>query len=143
MPQELLFELDDVRITPYVATFGGTSYQIASIGSVRVLPRRKRNPVAILVFLLGVGMLIAAIAGSRTTGMAEDYFSMAASSVAVMAAAFLLQLVWPRWLYGLILRTASGDVEALSSRNEEFVANVRQALEQAFVARARHAADAP
>jgi hypothetical protein len=27
MPQELLFELNGVRITPHIATFGGTSYQ--------------------------------------------------------------------------------------------------------------------
>src|SRR2546426_6785180 len=31
MPQELLFELDDVRVTPYIAQFGEISYQIASI----------------------------------------------------------------------------------------------------------------
>src|SRR4051812_37292127 len=28
MPQELLFELNGARVTPYIATFGGTSYQI-------------------------------------------------------------------------------------------------------------------
>jgi hypothetical protein len=31
-PQELLFELKDARVTPHIATFGGTSYQIANIG---------------------------------------------------------------------------------------------------------------
>jgi hypothetical protein len=36
MPQELLFELKDARVTPHIATFGGTSYQIASIGSVHM-----------------------------------------------------------------------------------------------------------
>jgi hypothetical protein len=30
MPQELLFELNGARVTPYIATFGGTSYQIAN-----------------------------------------------------------------------------------------------------------------
>jgi len=37
MSQELLFELDNVRVTPYLAQFGATSYQIASISSVRAL----------------------------------------------------------------------------------------------------------
>jgi hypothetical protein len=33
MPRQLLFELNDARVTPHIATFGGTSYQIATIGS--------------------------------------------------------------------------------------------------------------
>ncbi len=36
MPQKLLFELKGARVTPHIATFGGTSYQIANIGSVHV-----------------------------------------------------------------------------------------------------------
>lgn len=140
MPQELLFELNDVRITPHIATFGGTSYQIASIGSVHVVRRKKRNPVAVIVFLLGLGILVASIVASRTTGSAEDYFSTAATGVAVMVAAFLLQLVWPRRVYVLILKTSGGDVEALASRKEQLVSSVKQAVEQAFVARARQPA---
>ena len=81
MPQELLFELNNVRITPHIATFSGTSYQIASIGSVHVVRRKKRNPVAVFIFLLGIGTLVAAVVGSRTTGLAEDYFAMAATGV--------------------------------------------------------------
>jgi len=36
-----------------------------------------------------------------------------------------------------VLRTSSGDVDAVVSRNKEFVSNVRKAVEQAFVVRAR------
>jgi hypothetical protein len=143
MPQELLFELGDVRITPHIATFGDTSYQVANIGSLRVAQRRRRNPVAILVFLLGLGLIVAAIAASRSTGAADEYFSMAATGVAVMVAAFLLQVVWPRRTYVLVFKTSGGDVEALTSNDEEFVSNVKQALEQAFVARAARQADSP
>jgi len=140
MPQELLFELNDVRITPHIATFGGTSYQIASIGSVHVVRRKKRNPVAVIVFLLGLGILVASVVASRTTGSAEDYFSTAATGVAVMVAAFLLQLVWPRRVHVLILKTSGGDVEALASRKAQLVSSVKQAVEQAFVTRARQPA---
>lgn len=140
MPQELLFELNNVRITPHIATFSGTSYQIASIGSVHVARRKKRNPVAVFIFLLGIGTLVAAVVGSRTTGLAEDYFAMAATGVSIMVAALLLQLVWPRRMHVLILRTSSGDVDALTSRNKQFVSNVQQALEQAFIVRAREPA---
>jgi Family of unknown function (DUF6232) len=135
MPLELLFELDDVRITPHVAQFGGTSYQIASIGSVRVVRLRKRNPLAVIAFFLGLGLVAAAAAASRSQELAERYFPMAASGVGIVAAAFLLQLLWPRRAFMLILKTSSGNVEALTSRKKKFVFDVKQALEQAFIAR--------
>jgi hypothetical protein len=136
MPLELLFELDDVRITPHVAQFRGTSYQIASIGSVRVVRLRRRNPVAVIAFFLGLGLVAAAAAAaSRSQELAERYFPMAASGVGIVAAAFLLQLLWPRRAFMLILKTSSGNVEALTSRKKKFVFDVKQALEQAFIAR--------
>jgi hypothetical protein len=36
----------------------------------------------------------------------------------------------------LVLRTSSGDVDAIMSRNKEFVSNVQKAVEQAFAVRA-------
>ena len=74
MPQELLFELNSARVTPHVATFGGTAYQIATIGSVRVVRRKKYNPLAVITFLVGAGIVAAAIVKSRMTGQAEEYF---------------------------------------------------------------------
>ena len=136
MPQELLFELNGVRVTPHIATFGGTSYQIANIASVHVA-RRKYNPLAVIIFLLGLGILAAAIVKSHMTGLVEEYSSMAATGVAVMVASVLLQLIWPRRVYVLVLRTSSGEVDAVMSRNKEFVFNVQKAVEQAFVVRAR------
>jgi hypothetical protein len=137
MPRQLLFELNGVRIAPHIATFRGTSYQIANIGSVHVVQRRKYNPFAIIIFLVGLGILAAAIAKSRETGLAEEYFSMAATAVAVMAASLFLQLIWPRRVYVLVLRTSGGGVDAVISRDREFVFNVQKAIEQAFVVRAR------
>jgi Family of unknown function (DUF6232) len=137
MPQELLFELKDARVTPHVATFGGTSYQIANIGSVHVARRKKSNLLAVLIFLLGLGTLAAAMVKSRMTGLADEYFSMAATGLAVMLAALLLQLIWPGRVYVLVLRISSGDVDAVTSRNKEFVSNLQKAVEQAFVVRAR------
>ncbi len=75
MPQELLFELTGARVTPHIATFGGTSYQISNIGSVRVMQRKKYNPLAAIIFVLGLGILAAAIVKSRMTGLAEESFS--------------------------------------------------------------------
>src|SRR5262245_1725401 len=137
MPQELLFELRGARITPHIATFEGTSYQIANIGSVNVTRRNRLNPLAVLILFLGLGTLAAAIVKSRMTGLADEYFSMAVTGVAVMFAAVLLQLIWPGRVYVLILRTSSGDVDAVTSNNKDFVYNLQKAVEQAFIVRAR------
>ena len=137
MPQELLFGLNGARVTPHIATFGGTSYQIANIGSVHVARRKRSNPVAVIILFLGVCTVATAIVKSRMTGLADEYFSMAATGIAVMFAAFLLQLIWPGRVYVLILRTSGGDVDAVTSRNKEFVSNLQKAVEQAFFIRAR------
>jgi hypothetical protein len=136
MPQELLFQLDDVRVTPHIAQFGGTSYQIANIGSVRVVPLKKRNPVAVVVFFLGLGLLAVAILGPYGNDLAEAKSGVAIAGLGILLAACLLQLVWPRRVFMLILKTSSGDVEALTSRKKRFVFDVKQAVEQAFIARA-------
>jgi len=137
MPQELLFELNGARVTPHIATFGGTSYQISNIGSVRVMQRKKYNSLAVIIFVLGLGIVVAAMVKSRMTGLAEESFSMAATGIAVVIGSFLLQLIWPLRVCVLVLRTSSGEVDAIVSRNKEFVSNVQKAVEQAFVVRAR------
>ena len=137
MPQELLFELNGARVTPHIATFGGTSYQIANIGSVHVARRKRSNPVAVIILFLGLGTVATAIVKSRMTGLADEYFSMAATGIAVMFAALLLQLIWPGRVYVLILRTSGGDVDVVTSRNKEFVSKLQKAVEQAFFVRAR------
>jgi Family of unknown function (DUF6232) len=65
------------------------------------------------------------------------FISLIGGAVAVMLAALLLQLIWPGRVYVLILRTSSGDVDAVTSRDKEFVSNLQKAVEQAFVVRAR------
>jgi hypothetical protein len=96
MAGEPIFELGDVRITPYIAQFAGTSYQIASIGSVRVIRGRKLNRVAVIVFVLGIGLFVAAmVRSSGSPELAEANFPLAVSAVITMFAAYLLQLAWP------------------------------------------------
>ncbi len=95
------------------------------------MQRKRYNPLAVIIFVLGLGILAAAIVKSRMTGLAEESFSMAATGIAVVIGAFLLQL------YVLVLRTSGGDVDAVVSRNKEFVSNVQKAVEQAFAVRAR------
>src|SRR5436189_6290101 len=105
MAQELLFELDDVRITPYLAQFGDTSYQIASVSSVSVAQAKKISLVAIFVFLLGAGLFVAAILRSGNEQQADANFPVAVIAVGIIVLSLLVQLVVPRRVFKLILRT--------------------------------------
>src|SRR3984893_12460398 len=90
MAGEPIFELGDVRITPYIAQFAVTSYQIASIGSGRVFRGKRLNRVAVIVFLLGVGLFVAAmVRSSGSPELVEANFPLAVSAVIVMFAAYL------------------------------------------------------
>jgi hypothetical protein len=141
MPQELLFELEDVRITRYVAQFGGTSYQIRSISSVRATQGRRLSRIAMLVFLLGVGLFVFAIIRSDTQEHADANFPFGVAAVAIVVLSAFVQLFAPRRIYKLVLRTHGGDVEVLTSYRSKFILDVKQAVEEAFIAHA-HRSDA-
>jgi hypothetical protein len=136
MPQELLFELDDVRVTPYIVQFGPTSYQIASISSVRARQAKKLSWVAIFVLLLGIGLFIAAIFRSGSEEQAEANFLVAVTAVGITFFSLLIQIAWPRRVFKLVLRTHGGDVEVLTSGRSKFILDVKQAVETAFIAHA-------
>ena len=140
MAGEPIFELGDVRITPYIAQFAGTSYQIASIGSVRVIRGRKLNRVAVIVFVLGVGLFVAAmVRSSGSSELAEANFPLAVSAVIIIFGAYLLQLVWPRRVSRLLLKILMVWMwKSLASSQEQFVLDVKQAIEAAFIARPQH-----
>src|SRR5207244_10981301 len=66
------------------------------IGCVRCVCQKNDNTFPVITFLYGACIVAPTIVKSRMTGQAEEYFSMAATGVAVMVAAFLLQLIWAR-----------------------------------------------
>ena len=137
MSQELLFELDNVRVTPYLAQFGATSYQIASISSVRAIQSRKLSRIAIFVFFLGVALFVVAMARSGTEQRADANFSLAVIAAAIAFASVFVQLIIPRRIYKLMLRTHGRDVEVLTSTRSKFILDVKRAVEEAFIAHAR------
>jgi hypothetical protein len=131
MSQGLLFETDDVRITPYIGQFGATTYQIASIVSVRVVQLRRLNRIVVSAFFIGLALIVAA----ALITVPDTSFSVAVTGIGVIVAALLLQLFWPGVAFALVLQTSAGDVRAVTSRKKQFIFNVREAIEQAFVAR--------
>jgi hypothetical protein len=139
MTQQLLFESGDIRITATVAQFGGTSYQIANIGSVGITHQRTRRPVTVAIFILGALVLAGSLLSQHfemtATGAAWRSGQLTISGIVIMLGAVLLQLVWPGRRYLLIFKTSSGDIQALKSRKKDLVVRVKQAIEQAFIAR--------
>jgi len=136
MSQGPLFETDDVRITPYIGQFGATTYQIASIVSVRVVQLRRLNRIVVSAFFIGLALIVAA----ALITVPDTSFSVAVTGIGVIVAALLLQLFWPGVAFALVLKTSAGDVRALTSRKKQFIFNVREAIEQAFVARSSRSA---
>jgi Family of unknown function (DUF6232) len=143
MTQQLLFESGDIRITSTVAQFGGTSYQIATIGGVSISQHRTRRPVTVAIFILGAfivaGSLLSQHFEMTATGTAARSGQLILSGGVIMFGAVLLQLVWPGRRYLVIFKTARGDIEALRSRKKDLVVRVKQAIEQAFIARGAQA----
>ena len=134
-----LFDLDHVRITPHVAQFGETYYQMANVSSVRIAQGKKLSRLTILVFLLGVVLFIAAVLrSSGSEAQAEANFPLALVAVGIIFSSLLIQLILPRRNFKLILRTHGSDNEVLTSTRKQFILDVRQAVETAFIARAEH-----
>ena len=140
-----LLQVDDIVITSSVARFGNITFQIANIDSVSVESVRRMNSVALFSLFFGLGVFVSGIAliGYHSafshrgigTGLATYFFG---GALALAAVGLLVQLIWPRRCAKLVLKTSSGDVEALTSDDQVYVASVQKALEDAFAQRVSH-----
>jgi hypothetical protein len=89
-----------------VAQFAETYYRVASISSVRVAQGKKLSRLTIIVFLLGVGLLIAALLrSSGSEAQADANFPLAVAAFGVIFSSLLIQLILPRRIFKSILRT--------------------------------------
>jgi hypothetical protein len=118
-----------VQITPSIARFGDTSYQIANIGSVRIVAGRKFRPGFVLLFIAGIAMSIYAMLAD------EDARAVGIAGVCLVLMAAVLQAILPKKEYTVVLKTSSGDVEALHSLKRNYVSQVKAAIEDAFMVR--------
>ena len=136
MPQSL-FALKDARITPYIAQFGSTSYQIASISGIRASAGKRLSLPAVFMFLWGVGLFVVAMVTSGPEEQATANLPEALDAIGIVFFSFLIQLLFPRRVYNLILRTHGADVEVLASRKRKCILDVKQAVETALAAHAQ------
>ena len=140
MQGEILYARDGIEITPKVARFKNSSYQIANIDSVTVEKTSRMNFAAVVILCFGLGALLSGLVvksyffGFRLAVLDGDGSSYFLSiGIALGLVALIVQLIWPRWCHTLCLKTSSGNVVALVSDDEAQVSAVREALEKAFV----------
>jgi len=129
MAEEILFQSDYVTITPTVARFGNTSYQISNIGSVTVQFRCRLNVVVVFLAVLGFFAGFYAIVNKSST---LTWMLLLAIAILLWTLAFICQLEWPIREYTIALRTSSGDLQVLTTQNKDYFSKVHAAIKTAF-----------
>ncbi len=119
---EVLFRSGNIEITDSLAKFGNATYPIANIGSITIVEIPKSHGGAIFVVALIVGLVVSAGAGAGI-GAAVGFGSF----VLLMA---LVGKAPPT--HHLTLKTSSGDVTALETKDLRLVSDVKGAIETAF-----------
>ncbi len=115
-----------VRITGTRAIFGSTMYSMANLSSVRTLVKPPKRSGGIWTALVGV---VALVIGA-TTGV---------TVITVAGVVILLLGIFIAWMakgtYYVMISSASGESEALSSTDESYINSVTQALNEAIISR--------
>jgi hypothetical protein len=135
MAEDVLFRADNVEITPSVARLQNISYQIANIGSVWTTHTRTMNQNALGLIILSIILFLVAYI-VRQGPYAEYDLLTAIFAGAVFVAGMVLQNKRPVITYFLSFKTASGDIQALASRDYDYIMKVKEAIERAFSLRA-------
>ena len=122
--EEQIFAKGDVPVTKTLVRIGSVSYPVNGIGSVLVKPRTVSLGVLVLAVILA---LVGLSAFAQTDGVVGVILLLA------IAAAFC----WYAFSRPdvLVLRTASGDQNALSSKIGELMNSVKTAIEVAVAQR--------
>ncbi|MGI9408336.1 MAG: DUF6232 family protein [Hyphomicrobiaceae bacterium] len=122
--EELIYQIGDIIVSRTLARFGGISYPINGIGSVFV-----QKPNRIIYYAIGGALLVAGVFNVITSGGSDK-----AGAIPVIVGLGLLVIGFTR-TFNLVLRTASGDQQALKSRNAGKVINEKKAIEKAVALR--------
>jgi ABC-type bacteriocin/lantibiotic exporter with double-glycine peptidase domain len=120
----------DVVITRTVAKFGNTSYQIAAISSVSAQHRERLNWNFLSAgFLLIIAVLI--------IGYFEwaSWIQVGIAGGIIVALTIILSSAFPIRTATLVITTASGETQALTSGDIAGVEQVKLLIEDAFTAR--------
>ena len=130
MVERKRFSPKDVVITRTVAKFGNTSYQIAAISSVSAQHRESVNTI----FLSGGLLLIIAV---LVLGYFEwaSWIQVGIAGGVIAVITIILNSAFPIRTATLVLTTAGGETQALTSADIAGVEQVKLLIEDAFMAR--------
>ncbi len=130
MVERTPFSPKDVVITRTVAKFGNTSYQIAAVSSVSAQRQESVNRT----FLSAALLLIIAI---LVIGYFEwaSWMEVGIGGGLIVVSTIILCSALPIRTATLVLTTASGETQALTSRDIAGVEQVKLLIEDAFTAR--------
>ena len=100
--------------------------------------------MTVVIFLFGLLLLAATLLSGHfemkaAGGAALRSRELAWSGAGLIVGAGLLQLVWPGRKYLLVLKTTGGDVQAFVTHKKALMGRIKQAMEQAFIARSSRA----
>ena len=101
---------------------------------LRASEGKRLSWLAVFMFFWGVGLFVIAIATSGPEDHATANLPEALDAAGIVFFSFLIQLLFPRRVYNLILRTHGADVEVLASRQRKSILDVKQAVETALAA---------
>jgi ABC-type bacteriocin/lantibiotic exporter with double-glycine peptidase domain len=117
----------DVVITRTVAKFGNTSYQIAAISSVSVRHEETTNKT---FFSTGLLLIIAVLVIGYFEWASWIQVGIAAGIITLVV--IILSSAFPMRTATLVLTTASGEAQALTSGDIAGVEQVKLSIEDAF-----------
>lgn len=121
MAEEVYFRHGDVIIGPTMAHFGSTSYPIANIGSVSVkdIGRGAAAPLGVIVAIVGLILLV----------QSKIFVAL------ILLALGVVLFIRAKPKAALVLKTSSGDVQAMESAEKQIIADTKAAIERAFMNR--------
>ncbi|MER9628934.1 DUF6232 family protein [Mesorhizobium sp. M0296] len=121
MAEEVYSRHGNVIIGPSMAHFGSTSYPIANIGSVSIkdIGRGPAGPLGVIMAIVGLILLLQS--------------NVFVGLVLLALGAILFIRAKPK--AALVLKTSSGDVQAMESTEKQIIADTKTAIERAFMNR--------
>jgi len=128
MSQETVFYQDDqVRVTNSRAVLKGKTYAMANITSVSHVDASASLVWPVIIFLIGLVVFLFALMGDGTTCTLVVGIAMCVGVVG--------WFVFLRTRYAVVIGSASGETQALVSRDKSYTAKVAAAINEAIVRR--------
>src|SRR5690606_1122577 len=122
MSEKIFFEQDSVSVSNARFVVKGATYPISAITSVRAVRSKNFPFLALVLILIGFGILL----GGEPTLL---IFGVAAMALGVV------WIVKKKEVYSVVLQTSSGESQVLESKDRQYIHSVVDALNNSIVQR--------